>query len=75
MGAPGRGNGGPAEILLTSMDADGTMDGYDLELTRAVANAVQVPLIASGGGRAPAALRECVHRGPGRCRLGRYTFP
>ena len=31
------------------MDADGTMDGYDMELTRAVANAVQVPLIASGG--------------------------
>ncbi len=40
---------GAGEILLTSMDADGTMDGYDLELTRAVANAVQVPLIASGG--------------------------
>ncbi len=40
---------GAGEILLTSMDADGTMDGYDLKLTRAVANAVQVPLIASGG--------------------------
>jgi cyclase len=40
---------GAGEILLTSMDADGTMEGYDLELTRAVANAVQVPVIASGG--------------------------
>jgi cyclase len=40
---------GAGEILLTSMDRDGTMDGYDLELTRAVAEAVTVPVIASGG--------------------------
>lgn len=40
---------GAGEILLTSMDADGTKDGYDLELTRAVAEAVSVPVIASGG--------------------------
>jgi cyclase len=40
---------GAGEILLTSMDADGTLAGYDIELTRAVAEAVQVPLIASGG--------------------------
>ncbi|MFT5123462.1 MAG: cyclase [Candidatus Omnitrophota bacterium] len=40
---------GAGEILLTSMDADGTKDGYDLELTRAVAEAVPVPVIASGG--------------------------
>jgi cyclase len=40
---------GAGEILLTSMDADGTKDGYDLELTRAVAEAVHVPVIASGG--------------------------
>lgn len=40
---------GAGEILLTSMDADGTMNGFDLELTRAVADAVQVPVIASGG--------------------------
>ncbi|MFO8035384.1 MAG: imidazole glycerol phosphate synthase subunit HisF [Anaerolineales bacterium] len=40
---------GAGEILLTSMDRDGTMDGYDLELTRAVAAAVDVPVIASGG--------------------------
>jgi cyclase len=40
---------GAGEILLTSMDADGTQDGYDIELTRAVAEAVTVPVIASGG--------------------------
>jgi cyclase len=40
---------GAGEILLTSMDADGTLAGYDLALTRAVAEAVPVPVIASGG--------------------------
>jgi imidazole glycerol-phosphate synthase subunit HisF len=40
---------GAGEILLTSIDADGTRDGYDLELTLAVAEAVDVPVIASGG--------------------------
>jgi imidazole glycerol-phosphate synthase subunit HisF len=40
---------GAGEILLTSMDRDGTTDGYELELTRAVAEAVEVPVIASGG--------------------------
>jgi cyclase len=40
---------GAGEILLTSMDRDGTKDGYDLELTAAVAEAVSVPVIASGG--------------------------
>ena len=40
---------GAGEILLTSMDADGTKAGYDLELTRAVADAVSIPVIASGG--------------------------
>jgi cyclase len=40
---------GAGEILLTSMDADGTKDGYDLELTRAISEAVNVPVIASGG--------------------------
>lgn len=40
---------GAGEILLTSMDADGTKDGYDIELTRAVSEAVDVPVIASGG--------------------------
>ena len=40
---------GAGEILLTSMDRDGTLEGYDLELTRAIAEAVDVPVIASGG--------------------------
>jgi cyclase len=40
---------GAGEILLTSMDRDGTSDGYDLELTRAVSETVRVPVIASGG--------------------------
>ena len=40
---------GAGEILLTSMDRDGTKDGFDLELTRAVADAVPIPVIASGG--------------------------
>jgi cyclase len=40
---------GAVEILLTSKDADGTKDGYDLEMTRAVAEAVSIPVIASGG--------------------------
>jgi cyclase len=40
---------GAGEILLTSMDRDGTKDGFDLELTRAVADAVSIPVIASGG--------------------------
>lgn len=40
---------GAGEILLTVMDADGTLDGYDIEITRAVAEAVGIPVIASGG--------------------------
>jgi len=43
------GDNGAGEILLTSMDKDGTKDGFDLELTKAVSEAVDVPLIASGG--------------------------
>lgn len=40
---------GAGEILLTSMDGDGTKNGYDLELTRAISDAVRIPVIASGG--------------------------
>jgi cyclase len=40
---------GAGEILLTSMDRDGTKDGYDLPLTRAIVDAVTIPVIASGG--------------------------
>ncbi len=44
---------GAGEILLTSMDADGTKNGYDIELTRAVAESVKIPVIASGGAGKP----------------------
>ena len=54
---------GAGEILLTSMDADGTKDGYDLELTRAVADAVGVPVIASGGAGNLDHLCDAVQRG------------
>ncbi|OFW58861.1 MAG: imidazole glycerol phosphate synthase subunit HisF [Actinobacteria bacterium RBG_16_64_13] len=54
---------GAGEILLTSMDRDGTKDGYDLELTRAVAAAVNVPVIASGGAGTLEHLAEVIHSG------------
>src|SRR5579863_2175397 len=44
---------GAGEIVLTSMDADGTQDGYDIEITRAVADAVDIPVVASGGAGSP----------------------
>ena len=49
---------GAGEILLTSMDRDGTKSGYDLELTRAVSDVVSIPVIASGGVGNPAHLYE-----------------
>jgi cyclase len=54
---------GAGEVLLTSMDRDGTTDGYDLELTRAVAEAVSVPVIASGGAGELDHLVEAVQAG------------
>jgi cyclase len=54
---------GAGEVLLTSMDRDGTTDGYDLELTRAVAEAVSVPVIASGGAGELDHLVEAVEDG------------
>jgi cyclase len=54
---------GAGEVLLTSMDRDGTTDGYDLELTRAVAEAVSVPVIASGGAGELEHLVEAVDDG------------
>jgi cyclase len=54
---------GAGEILLTSMDRDGTEDGYELELTRAVADAVEVPVIASGGAGELSHLVDAVERG------------
>jgi imidazole glycerol-phosphate synthase subunit HisF len=54
---------GAGEVLLTSMDRDGTAGGYDLELTRAVADAVSVPVIASGGAGELRHLTEAVTEG------------
>ena len=63
---------GAGEILLTSMDRDGTHDGYDLELTREVARRVPIPVIASGGGRKPrASARRARARQGGRRRGAR----
>ena len=55
---------GAGEILLTSMDGDGTQAGYDLELTRAVADAVDVPAIASGGAGCIDHLADALDAGP-----------
>jgi len=54
---------GAGEVLLTSMDRDGTNDGYELELTRAVADAVPVPVIASGGAGELSHLAEGILEG------------
>ena len=55
---------GAGEILLTSMDGDGTQAGYDLELTRAVAQAVPVPVIASGGAGCLDHIAAALDEGP-----------
>ena len=54
---------GAGEILLTSMDRDGTQDGYELTLTRAISDAVEVPVIASGGVGDPQHLVEGLQAG------------
>jgi imidazole glycerol-phosphate synthase subunit HisF len=54
---------GAGEVLLTSMDRDGTTDGYDIELTRAVADAVGVPVIASGGAGELSHLSKAIAEG------------
>ena len=54
---------GAGEIMLTSMDRDGTRDGYDLELVRAISGAIEVPVIASGGAGEPAHLVDALSAG------------
>src|SRR4029077_4705716 len=51
---------GAGEIVLTSMDADGTKAGYDLEMTKAVSAAVRIPVVASGGAGAPEHLYQAL---------------
>ena len=65
---------GAGEILLTSMDADGTKDGYDLELTRAVSEAVGVPVIASGGAGTLDHLAEALIEGKADAVLAASIF-
>ena len=65
---------GAGEILLTSMDRDGTKDGYDLELTRAIADAVTVPVIASGGAGTLEHFREAVTEADASAALAASLF-
>jgi cyclase len=65
---------GAGEILLTSMDADGTLAGYDLALTRAVAEAVSVPLIASGGAGRMSHFAEVLTEGKADAALAASLF-
>ncbi|MEA3253335.1 MAG: imidazole glycerol phosphate synthase subunit HisF [Chloroflexota bacterium] len=65
---------GAGEILLTSKDADGTKEGYDLEMTRAVAEAVSVPVIASGGAGRLEHLYEAVTKGKASAVLAASVF-
>ncbi len=65
---------GAGEILLTSKDADGTRDGYDLEMTRAVAEAVAIPVIASGGAGTLEHLYKAVTEGKASAVLAASIF-
>ena len=65
---------GAGEILLTSMDRDGTKDGYDLNLTRALSDAVEVPVIASGGVGKPKHMAEGILEGHASAVLAASIF-
>lgn len=65
---------GAGEILLTSMDTDGVQGGYDLELTRAIAAAVAIPVIASGGAGSLADLRDALQDGKADAVLAASIF-
>ena len=65
---------GAGEILLTSMDRDGTQVGYDIELTRAIAEAVSIPVIASGGAGALAHFKEALTVGKADAALAASLF-
>ena len=65
---------GAGEILLTSMDADGTQNGYDLAMTRAVAEAVSIPLIASGGCGSPEHIVRVLTEGGADAALAASIF-
>jgi len=65
---------GAGEILLTSMDRDGTQAGYDIELTRQVSEAVPVPVIASGGAGRPQHFAEVLSSGGASAVLAASLF-
>src|SRR5258708_3942698 len=66
---------GAGEILLTSVDRDGTQSGFDIELTAAISNAVSVPVIASGGARLPEHFVEVFKEGAADAALAASIFP
>ena len=65
---------GAGEILLTSMDCDGTKAGYDLELTRAIADCVSIPVFASGGAGKLEHFREALSEGGAVAALAASLF-
>ncbi len=65
---------GAGEIVLTSMDCDGTCDGYDLEVTAAVSQAVGIPVVASGGAGCPAHLADAIQIGKADAALAASIF-
>ena len=65
---------GAGEILLTSMDCDGTKAGYDLELTRTIAEHVSIPVIASGGAGTLAHFKEALTEGKADAALAASLF-
>jgi len=65
---------GAGEIVLTSMDCDGTKDGYDLEITSAVSEAVSIPVVASGGAGNPQHLADAIEHGKADAALAASIF-
>ena len=65
---------GAGEIVLTSMDCDGTKDGYDIEITRAVSENVTVPVVASGGAGCPDHLADAILKGKADAALAASIF-
>jgi cyclase len=65
---------GAGEIVLTSMDADGTKNGYDVEMTRAVSDAVRIPVVASGGAGEPEHLYQVFTAGRAHAALAASIF-
>jgi len=65
---------GAGEIVLTSMDADGTCDGYDLPVTAAVSEAVSIPVVASGGAGSPGHLVDAIQKGKADAALAASIF-